>query len=189
MMRQIALAVVALGTALLFAPAAQACYCGKAEVPKALNAASAVFLGEVIDITEPRTTEETAPLPGRFFTIRFKVEKSWKGIAFGSTEIDVLSAQGRYGCFAFPPVKKGERYLVYADSTSGDKGWVIITNCTRTTIVRRDTFRYFGQEEIDPYKDMKHLDAVTNFDFGRAGKSKRRSNAGVYFQAPSLRHP
>jgi len=175
-MKRTLLAGLFLTTMALFAPSTYACFCVRSEVPEALEFASAVFLGEVVEITEPRTTDETAPLPRRFFTIKFKVERSWKGVAFGSQEISVLSAQGRYGCFAYPPVSKGQKYLVYADAADGAPGWSIITICNRTTIVRPGTIGYFKFVDlIDPYDDMKQLDVVTqrsfNFDYGRSRKS------------------
>ncbi len=134
---------------------------------EALDYASNVFLGEVIDIVEPPTSAETAPLPGRFFTLKFKVVRSWKGVAFGSREISVLSAQGRYGCFAYPPVRKGERYLVYADPASGGKDWSIITNCNRTTVVGIGIapLKLANLGAIDPYLEMKQLDAITRRTF------------------------
>src|SRR5258708_40114575 len=54
-------------------------YCSIPDFEKALDRANAVFVGEVVEIIEPLTMDESAPLPGHFFTIRFKVERSWKG--------------------------------------------------------------------------------------------------------------
>ncbi len=118
----------------LSTPSIEACYCSVPSVPKGVTRAGAVFVGEVTEIIDPRTSDEHAPPPGRFYTIKFKVEKSWKGVV--AQEINVLSAQGRYGCLAFPPVSKGEKYLVFADPLYFDgalrKGWLIITICNRT---------------------------------------------------------
>ena len=116
------------------APTIEACYCSVPSVPKAVSRAKAVFVGEVTEIIEPRTLDENATPPRRFYTIKFRVETSWKGVA--SPEIAVLSAQGRYGCLAYPPVIKGEKYLVFADPLyfggAFQKGWLIITICNRT---------------------------------------------------------
>jgi hypothetical protein len=140
---------------------ARACYCGVGDVPKSFKRAHAVFLGSVIDIAPPKTTDPDAPLPGRFFTITFMVERSWKGLPLLSRVFVVLSAQGNYGCFAYPEVHKGERYLVFADAAyregGEDPSWNIMTACNRTALVdftlrRRDS---------DPFEDMKALDAIT----------------------------
>ncbi len=167
----------------LSAPTTHACFCLKPGVPGAFDKAKAVFVGEVAEIIEPRTSDEKAPLPGRFFTIKFKIEKSWKGVALAAREISVLSAQGHYGCFAFPPVNKGERYLVYADPAHSngaeDKGWSIITDCNRTSLINSN---HDSKNEIDPYFDMRELDAIKaspfNFDFKQPPRARRRSKAG-----------
>lgn len=165
-MKKIVLTIITLGCLALFAPISYACFCVTSDVPGALDQASAVFLGEVIDVIQPRTSDETAPLPDRFFTIKFKVERSWKGVAFGSGEISVLSAQGRYGCFAYPPMAKGERYLIYADPVPGGKHWSIVTICNRTTVVRIGfNLSLAKPDAIDPYSDMKELDAITKRAF------------------------
>jgi len=153
------LVALIVGIFALSATTTLACSCAMPDVPEALNRANAVFIGEVAEIIEPLTSDEKALPPGRFFTIKFKVEKSWKGVAIASREISVLSAQGRYGCFAYPPVSKGERYLVYAEPAYVDGGssedWSIITNCTRTSPMR---LKLWYEADIDPYEDMKKLD-------------------------------
>src|SRR5260370_35193625 len=106
------------------------------EVPDALKRAKAVFLGRVIDIIEPKATDENAPLPDRFFIIKFKIQRSWKGVGAGTREFSILSANGHYGCFAFPPVAKGETYLVHADPAYRAERGGIIISLTRTTIAR-----------------------------------------------------
>lgn len=143
------------------ATAAQACWCFAGDVPESFKRANAVFLGEVTDITEPKTTDRDAPLPGWFYTITFAVEKSWKGVSPTARTVTVLSAQGHYGCFAYPPVQKGERYLVYADAPyhdgTQDRAWNIITICTRTARIEF-TLR---KRDFDPFEDMKILNAIT----------------------------
>ena len=160
-MKQVIAMAFIIGVFTLSPPATLACFCLTPDVPEAFDRASAVFVGEVMEIIEPRTSDEKAPLPGRFFIIKFKVEKSWKGVAFASREISVLSAQGRHGCFAYPPVSKGGRYLVYADPAYGDgdggKGWSVITICNRTAPIRINLRHW---HDIDPYADMKRLDGM-----------------------------
>jgi hypothetical protein len=152
------------------------CSCVVPEVPEAFDRAKAVFVGEVIEIVEPTTSDEKAPLHDRFYVLRFKVEKSWKGVL--ASEIDVLSDQGR-GCFAYPTVKKGEKYLVYADPAFEDgseaKGFIIMTSCNRTAMLpastRRSTQRLTHPEvnRNDGSADLRKLDAII------AMPSKRRA--------------
>src|SRR6266849_5357295 len=85
-MKKSLLTFLALACGIMFVPRAYGCSCLTPEVPEALKQAKAVFLGEVIDIVEPKTSNEAAPLPGRFFTIKFKIQRSWKGIPSGARE-------------------------------------------------------------------------------------------------------
>lgn len=153
-MKRIILATLIIAIVAISARNSYACWCSIPSVPEAVERADAVFVGEVADVIPPRTSDPDAPLPGRFFTIKFKIEKSWKGV--DSDEIDVLSAQGNYSCFAFPPVYKGEKYLVYADPVYHDgsyqKGWHFISVCNRTALVPvpgweiRDVDRFRGSD-------------------------------------------
>ncbi len=84
------------------APKSYACFCLTAEVPEAYDEAKVVFIGEVTEIVAPRTDDPTALLADHLFTVKFKVEESWKGVGFLDItipEISVLSEQGRSGCF------------------------------------------------------------------------------------------
>ncbi len=137
-----------------------ACYCARTEVKDAFKQAQSVFVGEVTDIVEPKNPNAET-IQERFFTIKFKIEKSWKGVPLGTRELGVLAAQGRYGCFAFPPMHKGERYLVYADPTDSAQGWSVITTCTRTTAIMVSAKPSLAEGAIDPFADMKKLDAIT----------------------------
>ena len=174
-MKRLLLTNLALGCLMVIPSHANACFCIIPEVPDALKRAKAVFLGEVVDIIEPKTTDENAPLPGRFFTIKFKIQRSWKGVVAGTREFSILSANGRYGCFAFPPVAKGETYLVYADPVYRAENWGIITFCTRTTAVRIGSNpKLLNPDAIDPYADMKQLDVITKRVFTFDGARLRR---------------
>lgn len=113
------------------------------DVPKAYEQAQAVFLGEVIEIVEPLNSRQAAPLSSRLFRIKFKVERAWKGV-FTST-FEVLSSHGE-GSFGFPRVRKGERYVVYADPLF-EKGaynshHTIISSCNRTALVSNSQPRH-----------------------------------------------
>lgn len=132
------------------------------EVPKAVEQASAVFIGEVSEIIEPVSKDKKAPT-GHFYVIKFKVEKSWKGVTF-FREISVLSAHGADECFAYPAVHKGEKYLVFADPYYSNgvllKPWSIITSCNRTKLL------------ADAAEDLKKLGSpnMPSMDFRRRRK-------------------
>lgn len=124
----------------LWAPSAGACTCIIPEVKDALKHADAVFVGKVKEIIEPKTSETASAAERKFYTIKFEVEKSWKGATFVD-EFTVLSAHGANECFGFQKVKKGERYLVYADPFFQDgvreTGWTIISGCSRTALITK----------------------------------------------------
>jgi len=143
-------------------------FCILPEVPEAVERARAVFVGEVSEIIEPLTKDKKAPPPDRFYIIKFKVLQSWKGTTFFS-EFSVLSAQGGHECFAYPAVKKGEKYLVFADPLYVDgirqEGWSLITTCNRTKALSIAA------------DDLKRLGPANrpHFDFRRSRKSKVRN--------------
>jgi hypothetical protein len=115
------------------APTSYACFCLTPEVPRAYDEADAVFIGEVAEIVAPRTDDLTAPFADHLFTVKFKVEKSWKGAGFLDTtipEINVLADQGRYGCFSWGSFLEGRKYLVYATQT--DEKDLAVRVCSRT---------------------------------------------------------
>ena len=113
-----------------------ACFCIVPEVAESFARADAVFVGKVIGIEKPKSSAAKAPLSERLYTIRFKVVKSWKG---DLTEKLVLAQQGEFGCFAYPVVGKGERYLVYADPAYEEnpklKKVLVINSCNRTALL------------------------------------------------------
>src|SRR5260370_12391360 len=90
LMKHFLLIALVLGCVLGGTSRAYACWCVRPEVPDALKRANAVFLGEVLDIVEPKTANDDAPIQDRFFTIKFKIEKSWKGVPFGLREFNAL---------------------------------------------------------------------------------------------------
>lgn len=115
------------------APNSYACFCLTPEVPRAYDEANAVFIGEVAEVVAPRTDDLTTPFADHLFTVKFKVEKSWKGAGFLDTtipEITVLADQGRYGCFSWGSFVEGRKYLVYATQTD-DKD-LAVRVCSRT---------------------------------------------------------
>lgn len=157
LMKPVLLLVLLLSCLALSAPAARACFCVTQDVPEAFDSARAVFLGEVTELIEPRSADEKAAQSLRLFVIKFKVIRAWKGVGFASQEISVLGTQGRSGCFYSPAVQKGVRYLVFADPAD-ENGWSILGVCNRTTAV--PPTKFFAADGIDPFFDMKRLDAL-----------------------------
>jgi hypothetical protein len=161
---------------------APACYCLIPDVPKAVEASAAVFLGEVVEVVPPRASGEGAPVRERFHTIKFKVEKSWKGEVSG--QVGVLSAQSNESCFIYLPFKKGDRYLVYAGETSPEgsarKGDLIITACNRTALVPEpgaapgERLLTPGVNRQDASKDLKELETAKAFPGFRPPKQREQ---------------
>ena len=128
---------------LLASPAARACFCVTPEVGEAFQISRAVFQGEVLELIPPRNANKDAPFTDRAWTIRFKVERTWKGPFF--IEADVFALMG--DCFSPPWLVKGEKYLVYADPVWGSAKStdVMIDRCSRTASMSatRTEFRLF----------------------------------------------
>jgi hypothetical protein len=120
--------------------------CAVADLDNAYNRARAVFLGEVTDIVETVYPNQTARGQERAFSIRFKVEKAWKGV-FTST-FEVLSSYGEdAGPLGFPLMRKGQRYVVYADPIfvgygKYDPHHTAISGCSRTASVSNTSKRF-----------------------------------------------
>lgn len=128
----------------LFVPStstASPLYCPAPEVPEALRRAGAVFVGEVSEVIEPLTSDINAPLPDHFYTVKFKVEKAWKGVS--GLEMNVLAPTSGYETMPLPV--KGEKYLVYANpayTTEGPrKDWLIMGSmCNRSMLLSRANY-------------------------------------------------
>ncbi|HSS20559.1 MAG TPA: hypothetical protein VLL54_10825 [Pyrinomonadaceae bacterium] len=166
----------------LFAEPAYGCFCVASGVNEAFEGANAVFLGEVIEISGPRTSDQQANVADRFSAIRFKVTKSWKGISFGVSEINVLASQTGKSCLEPPLFLQGHLYLVYADPVFGESPANFISGCGgRTKPVRfeqvtRDSL--FSHRVDDAYQDMKQLEFITGrafkFDFSQPHPTRDR---------------
>ncbi|HEU0143442.1 MAG TPA: hypothetical protein VFQ47_01535 [Nitrososphaera sp.] len=129
----------------------QAFYCPVPEVPEALQRSGAVFVGEVVEVIEPKTSDPNALLPERFYTIRLKVERAWKGVS--GQEIKVLAPTPGYETKPVP--NKGDKYLVYAEPAYTKEGyrkdWLIMGNmCNRSM-----PFSKAGD-------DIRELEAIVN---------------------------
>lgn len=85
------------------------CYCIPPSVQASYDNSKAVFVGEVLEVIPPQTTDPRAGFVDVAHTIKFRVEKSWKGVFF--TDTSVMTRLD--SCPALNP-KKGDRYLVFA---------------------------------------------------------------------------
>ena len=104
-------------------------------------AASAVFAGKVIDITEG----ESSPLAPwlKTLAVKFRVEKSWKLVRKDVVTVFTVNTSSLCGF----PFSVGERYLVYAHGL----GTALSTDiCTRTRLLLD------AQEDLD-YLRRKRL--------------------------------
>ena len=167
---------------LIFAPKSYACFCVKNEVPQAYKEAKAVFIGEVTEIVQPRTNDQNADLSEKLFVIKFKVERSWKGAGFLDTtvaEIQVLSDQGRAGCYSWGPFLEGGKYLVYAIQ-NGDN-LAVLFSCNRTTSISNaaDDLRVLRAME-SPFFKFERKPAPLELDLWRpAWQALQRAGISV----------
>jgi hypothetical protein len=89
--------------------------------------ASAVFVGEVLEIRD--STPEEQLHHSEESVARMRVERFWKGV---KTKEILISAMGiKYGGCCDVLLKKGEKYLIYA------VGEEMSTGCTRTKLVEQ----------------------------------------------------
>lgn len=103
----------------------------KAQVKAAYNGSSAIFSGEVLEVTSQNE---------QMYTVRLKVIKSWKGGI--AKEITVTTAKDSSMCgYDF---ETGKKYLIYAN---GDKSNLGVGICSRTTSLPNKT-------------DLRHLDRL-----------------------------
>jgi hypothetical protein len=158
-MKHIVLTIFALACFAVAAPSSYACFCIFEDVPDSFERATAVFLGEVTEIIEPKSVRQVGPLADRLHTVRFRVRKSWKGILFGRDSFDVLSAQTWDGCFSVSPLRKGATYLVYANPVAGRTNLGVLAGCNRTSELKFG-FKPLNADEVDPFQDMKELDVL-----------------------------
>jgi len=163
-MKRLLITLLVVGCIAFYPRPTRACFCLVADVSESLKLGRAVFLGETIEIVEPGTSNENAPLADRAYTIRFKVLQSWQGVPFGAAEFNVLWLTNCYECPDLPSLN--ERYLVYANPVSGSETWSLVTWCSRTMAVPRDPkTREINSNGINPYWDMKQLDIITKRRF------------------------
>jgi hypothetical protein len=91
----------------------------KKQVRQAFKDSAAIFSGEVIEISDSPTEENS-------LLVKFKVANSWKGEL--TSEVSITTAKNSAMCgYSF---EVGKKYLVYAN---GLKDSLLVTNCSRTT--------------------------------------------------------
>jgi hypothetical protein len=129
--------LVVLGPLLIMlagATQAVACYCGKPVLNKVLEKSESVFVGQVVEISGPRGIEIGANAQN-LYVIKFFVWERWKGAR--DREVQILAEQGEKSCFAYPPMRVGETYLVFAQPVTVNNASVqvqgMVDNCTRTS--------------------------------------------------------
>jgi hypothetical protein len=162
-MKRLILTAALVGIFALCAQDSRACSCIMPEVAQAFNQARAVFVGEVAEIIKPRTDNTEAPLADRLYTVKFKVEKSWKGAGFREVsvpEIIVLSDQGRAGCFSWGSFLEGRKYLVYAEETK-EGNMAVLFSCNRTISLANAS------------KDLKELQRMSKPSFNLKRSSRK----------------
>ena len=110
--------------------AAYSCSCEAPSQRKAFRKANAIFVGQVLEIRDSKN-QKVADSLGlvKVYDIKFKVEKSWKGVK--NSEITVVSDNGVLVCYGFD-FRVGEKYLVYAN----EKDLVVISHCMRTVPIK-----------------------------------------------------
>jgi hypothetical protein len=115
--------LLAFGLLIIAAPVASACECMPPSHSKAFRKAAAVFVGEVVDISD----SDVPIVEGANYSVavKFKVIEYWKGRV--GTEITVHTEQGVMSCNEYK-FQKGEKYLVYARG----KNLTVFTGCSRS---------------------------------------------------------
>lgn len=157
------LSILIIFLALFTVPNSWSSYCITPEVPQAFDRAKAVFIGEVEEITAPRSQSADAKVFERAYLVQFKIEKSWKGQPFGS--LKVWTFKGNQASSVLPAASKGERYLVYADpfnSGGAMTGELVVGSCNRTALLPRNAEapRYSLFNVPNAAQDVRALDSL-----------------------------
>ena len=147
----------------VYPPRSRACFCLLPELADSFKEARSVFVGETLEITEPKRPDADAPLIDHAHTIKFKVVRSWKGVPFTASEYSVLWLTNCYECLPLP--RTNETYLVFATPLPENKTSSLVTMCNRTVGVQSDS--NLKNPSIDPERDMKQLDVISNIKLRR----------------------
>jgi hypothetical protein len=136
------------------------------EVAQGYELAKAVFVGKVTGITPPRSTDKDAPFSDRVYLVEFEIEKSWKGLPFGSLKVWALQGNET---FALPAFVKGERYVVYAEPVIVNEvatDDLKVDECNRTALLPKDakprpkTMRTVEVDRKNGTEDLRALDSL-----------------------------
>ena len=156
----------------LSAPQSLACSCGAYGMEQAFDESRAVFVGEVIEITKPRTNDPKALPTDRLYQVKFKVERTWKGLGFQEItvpEVIILSDQGGAGCFSWGSFSEGRKYLVYADATCNqDLAVLSCTNRTATLALASEDLQELKRREFNldfTHRSLGGIEALNKTDF------------------------
>jgi len=133
----------------LDARAALACDCDPPSQKEVFTNASAVFIGEVIDIRPSAVSlfgHKSAPRSS--YAVTFRVIESWKGVR--GQEIVVHSDLGALPCYQFA-FRKHRKYIVYAFGSN----LIAITGCTRSSPVESTTYYLNELKALGPGSKRK----------------------------------
>lgn len=153
MIKQLILASLLIGCFAVFPQDARACFCITPPLAESLQDSRSVFLGEAIEIVQPKTSDENVPITDRAATVTFRILQSWKGVPLGAEKFKVLWLAGCYECLELPVLHN--EYLVFGSPLSGSTTWSVITMCNRTTLVTSKSL--VDPNVIAPYRDRKQL--------------------------------
>lgn len=139
-------------------------YCILPGVAQQFESANAVFIGEVEEITLPRSNSNDAPFFDRTHLVEFRIERSWKGMPFGYLKVWVL-LQGYEPTLT--SISKGERYLVYAQAVIENgvaTNELLVGTCNRTALLPRNVETpssfVFEFERRTGARDLRVLDSL-----------------------------
>lgn len=107
---------------LMSAQEALPCSCAEPGVREKFRAADSVFVGSLMEMSPSNPTED---LPLAAYTVKFKVERRWRGAR--KSEITAVANYDRPGWCGDLNLTVGERYLIYAEREKGRL--LIYTDC------------------------------------------------------------
>lgn len=131
-----------------------ACSCVVPEEPlKALEKSSAVFVGKVVDMKEPKGLIISSADPVK---VTFEVDSSWKGIK--GNKVTLTTALWSASCgYEFV---EGESYIVYAYARDGDFDKLEASLCSRTKLL---TAASEDLKELGPSTPAEKSAAASDF--------------------------
>lgn len=144
-----------------------ACSCVMPEEPlKALESSTAVFVGKVVDVKEPKGLILSSADPVK---VTFDVATIWKGVE--GNKVTLTTALDSASCgFEFV---EGESYIVYArssDDGDGGSGKLVASLCSRTTQLA---------SAVEDLKELGPGTAVVPSDTGGGNDSFPLVNVGI----------